>query len=591
MVTRLENGVNEARGPSIFSSPKYTFSDVKISYSPYFFSRLPPNKIEKGLSLAGAFFYSIPRGLKGQQAGMTHWNRLFFCLLAGIFFHSGCIKVGPDFVRPRSEIASNWMEAEDQRVKTGAAEYRNWWRALNDPVLDRLIDQAYRQNLSLKIAGVRVLEARAQLGIAIGQLYPQTQQAFGSLNYIRTSDRASFFGSLNYWQSEIGLLAGWELDFWGKFRRAIESADASLLATVADYDNALVSLTADVANSYILIRTLEKRLGIARQNAETQQESLRIAQTRFQYGLTSRLDVEQATTLLNNTLASIPVLDTQLRQARNALSVLLGLPPGQLGDALEGPSEIPASPPSVVVGIPADLLRRRPDIRSAEALAAAQSALIGVAKADLFPAFSLNGSLGFLSTDVNNFKLSDMFRWGSRTIQAGPSFQWNLFNYGRITNNVRVQDARFQELLIAYQNTVLTAQREVEDALAAFLRAQERAESLTLSAAAARRAFDLAVLQYREGLRDFTTVLTAQQALLNEQDSLAAALGSISGNLVGVYRALGGGWEIREGQELIPPDVREAMAKRTNWGRLLAPPSYNPPASEPPKSPIRLPDW
>jgi outer membrane protein TolC len=244
-----------------------------------------------------------------------------------------------------------------------------------------------------------------------------------------------------------------------------------------------------------------------------------------------------------------------------------------------------------VVGIPNDLLRRRPDVRSAEYQAAAQSAQIGVAKADLYPAFSLTGMFGFLSTNVNDFKLSNMFDWNSRTFQFGPSVQWNMFNYGRITNNVRMQDARFQQLLIVYQNTVLKAHKEVEDALVAFLKAQERVEFLTKSMAAAKTAFDLAVEQYREGLKDFTTVLIAQQALLNEQDNLTVTLGNLSSNLVGVYRGLGGGWEIRQGKELVPPEVKEEMAKRTNWGALLAPASFEQLTSEERKSEIRLPEW
>jgi len=243
------------------------------------------------------------------------------------------------------------------------------------------------------------------------------------------------------------------------------------------------------------------------------------------------------------------------------------------------------------VGIPADLLRRRPDIRSAEYQAATQSAQIGVAKADLYPAFSLTGTFGFLSSDVGSFELSDMFQWKSRVAQAGPSFQWNFFNYGRITNNVRVQDARLEQLLTAYQNAVLKAQQEVEDNLVAFLKAQERADFLARSTAAAKGSLDLAVLQYREGTKDFTTVLVAQQTLLNEQDNLATTLGNMASSLVGVYRALGGGWEIREGKELVPREVKEEMAKRTNWGKLLAPASYNPLPSEKPESPIRLPDW
>ncbi len=517
-----------------------------------------------------------------------------FLLLLILLLLPGCM-VGPNYSRPPVAVSEAWLDAGDQRVKTEATQYRNWWRVFSDPVLDRLIDRAYKENLSLRVAGVRVLEARAQLGIAVGQLFPQTQQAFGSVQNFRTSERspqAAFFNKfLDYFQSEIGLQASWELDFWGKFRRAVESGNASWLASIANYDNALVSLTASAANAYIQIRTLEKRIAIARENVETQEESLKIAEARYQYGTASQLDVEQAKTVLHNTEASIPPLETQLRQAKDALSVLLGLPPSHLADELAGSSDIPVSPTEVIVGIPADLLRRRPDIRSAELQAAAQCAQIGVAKAELYPAFSLSGNFGFLSSDVGKFKLSDMFEWKSRTSQAGPSVQWNILNYGQITNNVRVQDARFQELLMAYQSAVLTAQQEVEDNLIAFLKAQEQAGSLAKSATAARGALDLAVRQYREGIVDFTTVLVAQQSLLSVQDNLASSLGSIATNLVGVYKALGGGWEVREGRDLIPPEIKEEMAKRTNWGKLLAPASYNPLPPEEPKSLIRPPDW
>ncbi len=521
-------------------------------------------------------------------------------LVIVVLLLSGCM-VGPDFTRPPAKVSQTWLEAEDQRVKTEPAEYRSWWQVFEDPVLDRLIDRAYKENLSIRVAGVRVLEARAQLGIAVGELFPQTQQASGSLQYNRPSQHSSqsslqgsasgSSSSIRFWQSQIGLGANWEIDFWGKFRRAVQSGNASWLASVANYDNALVSLTANVANSYILIRTFEKRIAIARQSLETQKETLNIAEARYRYGTASQLDVDQAKTVLYNTEASIPPLETQHRQAKDALSVLLGLAPSHLTDELSGSSDIPVSPPVVILGIPADLLRRRPDIRNAELQAAAQCAQIGVAKADLYPAFSLAGSFGFVSTNLGNSSLSDMFRWGSRNIQAGPSFQWNILNYGQITNNVRVQDARFQELLITYQNTVLTAQQEVEDGLIAFLKAQEQAGFLAKSATSARGALDLATRQYREGIVDFTTVLVAQQSLLNVQDNLATTLGNIASNLVGVYRALGGGWEVREGKEFIPSEIREEMAKRTHWGKLLAPASYNPLPSEEPKSLIRLPDW
>jgi NodT family efflux transporter outer membrane factor (OMF) lipoprotein len=511
------------------------------------------------------------------------------------FFLMGCTKVGPDFHPPEASLSPDWIEKGDLRLERGSeTDYRNWWLVFDDPALNRLIDQAYRENLPLRIAGLRVLEARAQLGIAVGELYPQSQQTFGSLQYNRPSGHApqTILGSNEgYWQSELGLSASWELDFWGKFRRAVESGNAVWLASIANYDSALVSLTADVAISYIQIRTLEKRIGIARQNVETQRENLKIAEARYQYGTTSQLDVDQAGTALYNTEASIPPIEVQLRQAKNALSVLLGLPPSNLAGELAGPSEIPVSPAQVIVGIPAELLRRRPDIRSAELQAAAQCAQIGVAKADLYPAFSLGGVFGFLSSDFGPFNLSDMWQWSSRSIQAGPLFQWSIFNYGQITNNVRVQDARFQELLINYQNTVLSAQQDVEDNLAAFLKAQSQAEFLARGVSAAKSALDVAIQQYREGTVDFTTVLVAQQSLLSGQDNLATTLGNISTSLVGVYRALGGGWEPREGKDLLPSGIKEEMAKRTNWGNLLAPVSYNPLPSDEPKSLVRPPDW
>ncbi|HAA03572.1 MAG TPA: transporter [Syntrophobacteraceae bacterium] len=519
---------------------------------------------------------------------------LILVSLAALLF--GCMKVGPDYVRPQVSLSPNWSEPRNQHVTTETAEYRAWWEVFNDPVLDRIIDRAYRENLSLKLAGVRVLEARAQLGVAVGGLFPQTQQASGYVNYNRLSER-SYLGAssqgnidLDYLQGQIGLNAQWEIDFWGKFRRAIESADAGLLASMADYDSTLVSLTADAASYYIRILTFRKRLDIARQNVATQKEALQIAQARFQGGTTSERDVEQARTLLFNTQATIPTLEAQLRQSENALSVLLALPPGNLGTVLDGAADIPVPHPLVAVGIPADLLRRRPDVRSTELQAIAQSAQIGVAKADLLPAFSLTGSFGFLSTDVGRFGLVDMFSWKALTASGGPTFQWNILNYGRITNNIRVQDAKFQGLLISYQNTVLKAQQEVEDSLTGYLRAQVNAEFLAQSADAAKRSLDLALIQYQRGAVDFTTVLVAQQALLTAQDSFASGLGNIAGNLVALYRTLGGGWQIREGQDLVSPEIREVMAKRTHWGTLLSIPAAMTESSEP-ASVIRPPDW
>lgn len=503
-----------------------------------------------------------------------------FCLTAYLaaFSAVACTKVGPNFSPPSADVSKNWIQTEDARVTATAPEYKDWWNAFNDPVLDRLIQTAYQQNLSLRMAGIRVLEARASLGIAVGQFYPQTQQALGSVTYTRTP--ASSLGisesaqgtsqSFDYWQSDIGVGLSWELDFWGKFRRAIESADMSLLGSIADYDSALVSLTADVASTYVLIRTLEERLRIADGNVVIQKEGYKIADARFRGGATSERDVQQALTQLNSTEATIPQLETSLQQSKNSLSVLLGIPPARLNGLLGGPSRIPEAPVQVAVGIPADLLRRRPDVRRAEFQAAAQCAQIGVAEADFYPAFSLSGNIGFSATDIGKASLGDMFSWDNRAATFSPSFQWNLFNYGRIRNNVRLQDAYFQELIVNYQNTVLRAQQEVEDGLVAFVKSQDAVASFTRAAEAAKRAVDLAMIQYREGATDYTTVLTAQQALLLQQDNLATSQGDVPQGLISTYRALGGGWEISLGKSFVPPETQKTMTERSNWGDMAA---------------------
>lgn len=525
--------------------------------------------------------------------------KLWPALLLPVTLFTGCTMVGPDFLRPSLKVSDQWLEADDHRVETASAIYREWWKAFNDPVLENLIQTAYRQNLPLRIAGIRVFQARAQLGIAIGGFYPQAQQALGSTNFNRISETSpvapqpgiSSGVGFSYMQAQVGVGAGWELDFWGKFRRAIESADASLVSSIAAYDSVLVTLTGDVSSTYVLIRTLEAFVQIAKENVEIQKESLNIARARFEGGVTSERDVQQALAELKNTEASVFQLDTQLRQAKNALCTLLGLPPSHLEDVLSATSGIPTVPSQVAVGIPADLLRRRPDIRRAEYLAVAQCAQIGVAKADLYPAFSLSGNFGFLASDVGQFQLGDLTSWKSRTGSIGPAFQWNVLNYGQITNQVRFQDAKFQEALVSYQNTVLQAQQEVENGLVSFLNAQGEVGSLTEAAKAAKQSVYLATIQYSEGITDYTTVLTAQQNLLRYQNSRANSQGAVPQGLISIYRALGGGWEIREGHDFIPAEIKETMKERTDWGNLLTPAAAEPSAPEPPGSLIRAPDW
>ena len=294
--------------------------------------------------------------------------------------------VGPDFETPEAKVAEQWTDDEDQGITRQPIHDAEWWQVFNDPVLDTLVQTAYEQNLDLQIAGLRVLEARAQLGIVTGSLYPQSQTTSGNYSYNR--GRKTPFSDRYFNQAGVGFDAGWELDFWGKFRRGIESADANLIANIASYDNVLVTLTAEVARSYVLIRTLEERIRLARENTAIQQRSVELTRNQFETGSVTELDMQQAITQLRNTQASVPNLLISLEQAQHALSILMGMPPQDLDKMLGTTGDIPTAPAEVAVGIPADLLRRRPDIKQAELQAAAQSAQIGIADAELLPSFS-----------------------------------------------------------------------------------------------------------------------------------------------------------------------------------------------------------
>ncbi|MEH6529403.1 MAG: efflux transporter outer membrane subunit [Porticoccus sp.] len=502
-----------------------------------------------------------------KQSGLALFGLLFILLI------TGCTALGPDFEKPEVSTEASWSE-QDEALSGEPRAQIEWWKAFNDPVLDKLIQTAYQQNLPLQVAGLRILEARAQLGIAVGNRYPQVQQLKGSANRFRLSEKSPNFNALtddNYSDHQIGFDAAWELDFWGRFRRSIESAEASLSVSEADYDNTLVILTAEVARAYVTIRTLEEQLALVRSNISLQQESLRIAQVRYDNGATTELDVQQATSQLADTQAQNPVLMTSLRQANNGLSVLMGMPPSDLTEMLGGLGPIPVASVSMATGIPADLLRRRPDVRLAEYQAASQSALIGVAKADLYPSFSLTGSIGYRASNTWDNSTSDLFDSDTLFFSAGPSFTWNILNYGRIKNNVRVQDARFQQSVVNYQNTVLTAYQEVEDAMVAFGQSKRESTFRATSAAAAKRSVEISSIQYREGSVDFQRVIDSQRVLVIQQNQWTTARGDIALNLIAMYKALGGGWEIREGNSFISDEIRHEMEKRTNWGDLLTP--------------------
>jgi len=483
-----------------------------------------------------------------------------------------CSLIGPDYHRPEAPISPSWVEADDARTTAAGVDTARWWHVFDDPVLDRLIVDARAQNLTLQAAALRVLEARALRAVAFGNLFPQDQSVHasyekGQISKNRsTTSRSSSSNARNFgaetWNLNFGV--SWEIDLWGRLRRGVEAADAQIFSQVASYDDVLVTLLGDVASTYVQIRVLEERLALAHDNVRVQREGLDVARVRYEAGGTSELDLQQARTLLADTEASIPQLEIELRQAEHALSVLLGTPPSDLSTLLGGGRGIPAAPPAVAVGIPADLLRRRPDVRRAERELAAQSARIGVAKGDLLPRLQLLGTIGLASDSVSKWFEGDSFE-----VFGGPRIDWPILNYGRIINAVRVEDARFEELAASYAQTVLRAQQEVEDSLVGCLHGAEKVKRLAESVGAANRSVELSLIQYRAGAADYTRVLTTQQSKLREEDALATSRGAVTLDVIGLYRAMGGGWELRQGEELVPETTIERMRRRTYWGGML----------------------
>jgi NodT family efflux transporter outer membrane factor (OMF) lipoprotein len=510
-------------------------------------------------------------------AKMNKRQRFFLASLNAILIGltGACAPVGPDYVRPDVAVNDQWSDYVHDEFQFIPQDSVAWWQVLEDPVLNQLVELTQQQNNNIKIAGLRVLEARAALGIAVGNQYPQSQAVAGSATAISASESNAntTAGDLNYTQYSLGVGASWEIDFWGRFRRGIESADANLLATLASYDDTLVLLTAQVVDTYAVIRTAEEQLRIARENLALQQRSYDIVEILYRNGQSSELDVQQAETLLLSTKATIPGFEITLRQAHHALSTLLGMPPADMSDLL-GAGTIPVIPEKIMVGIPADLVRQRPDVRQAEMFAMAQNAQVGVAKANLYPSFSIVGSLGVAAagntdtTRTGDSGIGELFRSESLTYSIGPSFVWPFLNYGRIKNNVRVQDARLQQALVQYRETVIQAAREVEDAMVLYVGSQQQAEILTASVVSAKRSTDLSMLRYKEGFADYQRVLDAQQRLFGQQQRLVANQGTEVRSIAQVYRALGGGWQNHSGG-FVDEATRIEMEQRIDWGEML----------------------
>jgi NodT family efflux transporter outer membrane factor (OMF) lipoprotein len=458
----------------------------------------------------------------------------------GQWYKNG-FKVGPNYGTPAAAVAEHWIDADNPRLKNLPCHNAAWWTNFNDPALNELVASAANENLTLKTACFRILEARAERGVAAGNLFPQQQELGGSYtrNALGNGYPLNMFDIGHFYDNvTVGFNAAWELDFWGRFRRAVEAADANLEAQCAGYNNVLVLLQAEVAANYIQMRAFESRLALARKNVDLQKDTLRIVGLRERAGLVTELDVQQATYNLGQTESLIPVLDAGRRRAQNRLCILMAKPPIELNQLANRFASIPVPPPEVVVGIPAELLRRRPDVQQAERVAALQSARIGIAESEFYPHIAITGTIGVQSQNFGH-----LFDAKNLAGQIGPGFNWNVLNYGRIKNSVIAQDARFQQAVLTYRDTVLRANEEVENGLISFLREQDRVASLTGSANAASRSVAIATQQYEKGTIDYQPLLNSERVLVQLQDTLAESRGLVGLHLVAVYKALGGGWQ------------------------------------------------
>lgn len=467
---------------------------------------------------------------------------------------AGCT-VGPDYEQPElPTVPDAWHTAATDGLGDGHAPLQTWWTVFDDEILTSLIERAGETNLTLREAVWRVEEARALRGVVAGQRVPSVD-----LNAEAGRSRPSDNGSLGALAPEggfdagdlydVGVGASWEIDVWGRVRRQVEAADAEVEASVEDYRDILVTLYAEVAVNYVNVRALQERLRLADTNVKGQENTLELTEDRFDAGLVSALDVAQAESNLSNTRSLIPALENSLNLALNRLAVLIAMTPGALDEELSAGMPIPAEPAEVTTGLPANLLRQRPDIRSAERRLAAQTARIGVATADLYPRFSLGGFLGLQSTSAGDLFSTDSINWS-----IGLPIRWKLFAGGAVRSQIAAEQARTEQLLANYERAVLVALEEVEDAMVSFEKEVARRAHLASSVDATQRSFDLVLTQYRSGLTDFQNVLDTQRSLLTRQDELAASEGLVIQNLVDLYRALGGGWDPETaGQPTAPP--------------------------------------
>ncbi|WP_211918609.1 TolC family protein [Vibrio sp. B1REV9] len=501
---------------------------------------------------------------------------------------SACTTLGPDYVHPeQTALPSDWsVEKAAQDTQQSDQKLQQWWQQFNDPTLNQLVEMASQQNLDLEAAGLRILQARSLLGISTGLQYPQVQTVSGNVARAYVNDQGVNNAALSF-------DAGWEMDIWGKYARGIESAEAGYYASIASYHDIMVTITAEVARNYINYRTFQERILLSRRNIEIQERVVRITQVQFDSGNVTELDVQQAKNQLFNTKAAQPALEIAMKQSRTALALLLGVLPQEVEallksdgfnqqliayeqqfkstgrkPALSGQDErsIVPRPPFVDNKVDANLVMRRPDLQVSEMQARAQSAQIGVAETALYPSFSLFGSIGINSTvpDGSSFSFSD-----SLTMVIGPSFSWNIFQYGRVKNNIRFEDARFQETLTNYNKKVLQAVNEVTNALEAYDLYLEQKTLRLQSVNSSIRAFNISMTQYENGQISFERLLNSVEKMTRAEDSYATIKGNVANQVVALYKALGGGWETQTGKPFLSETVAKQMQDRSDWNGLL----------------------
>ncbi|MGR5231056.1 TolC family protein [Vibrio rotiferianus] len=501
---------------------------------------------------------------------------------------SACTTLGPDYVHPeQSALPSDWsVEKAAQDTQQSEQKLQQWWQQFNDPTLNQLVEMANQQNLDLEAAGLRIVQARSLLGISTGLQYPQVQTVSGNLARAYVNDQGVNNAALSF-------DAGWEMDVWGKYARGIESAEAGYYASIASYHDIMVTITAEVARNYINYRTFQERILLSRRNIEIQERVVNITQVQFDSGNVTELDVQQAKNQLFNTKAAQPSLEIAMKQSRTALALLLGVLPEEVEKllqsdgfaqrmadyenqfkssgrkpALSGSDErsIVPRPPLLDNKVDANLVMRRPDLQVSEMQARAQSAKIGVAETALYPSFSLFGSIGINSTvpDGSSFSFSD-----SLTMVVGPTFSWNIFQYGRVKNNIRFEDARFQETLTNYNKKVLQAVNEVTNALEAYDLYLEQKSLRLQSVNSSIRAFNISMTQYENGQISFDRLLNSVEKMTRAEDSYASIKGNVANQVVALYKALGGGWEAQTGQPFLSETITKQMQDRSDWDGLL----------------------